>query len=879
MGSLGEVDHGNEMFHGHGHSSDPVIDELRRLENLLREKERELGQAHNEIKGLKVTEALKDKAISELSKELKKQDEKMRSLEKQLEQKNLDVKRLSNERKEALSAQFAAEATLRRMHSSQKDEEAVPFDAIIAPLESDIKKYRHEIAVLQDDNKALERHLKLKEAALVEAGNILRSALERALIVEDVQNQNIELKKQMEIYHEENKLLEKSNRQKVLEIEKLSHTISELEESILATGDVANAVNFYKNQASKLKEEKKTLERELARAKVYVNRVASTAANEWKDDSDKLMPVKRWLEERRLLQGEIQRLRDKITIAEKSAKIEAQLNDKLKRRLKSLEEDMRNETSNTNAKENNRMANVEFRMVNLERPWKTREMDIPPMLEAVLGTAEIVEAQPKTTVRSFLFRSLPLELTMAAATAAGAAAAAAAVSLVACYLLLHKSSLKIPWPLLKSTSGASHRRTRRRGLVEAIGNTPLIRINSLSDATGCEILGKAEFLNPGGSVKDRVAVKIIEEALESGDLFCGGMVTEGSAGSTAISLATVAPAYGCRCHVVIPDDAAIEKMLNTCKLLTVIPNKSQIIEALGATVERVRPVSITHKDHFVNIARRRALEANDLATAQRESSRTQTNDLAHVSSETTYDKLASAQRKSNNTQANGSAHISSEMPHSGKCYPNSDSKGGFFADQFENMANYRAHYEWTGPEIWEHTKGTLHAFVAAAGTGGTIAGVSRYLKEKNRNIKCFLMDPPGSGLFNKVTRGVMYTKEEAEGKRLKNPFDTITEGIGINRVTKNFMMAELDGAYRGTDREAVEMSRFLLRNDGLFLGSSSAMNCVGAVRVAQDLGPGHTIVTILCDSGMRHLSKFFNDQYLADHGLTPTASGLEFLDK
>lgn len=142
----------------------------------------------------------------------------------------------------------------------------------------------------------------------------------------------------------------------------------------------------------------------------------------------------------------------------------------------------------------------------------------------------------------------------------------------------------------------------------------------------------------------------------------------------------------------------------------------------------MRPVSITHRDHFVNIARRRALEANNLATAQRESSKTQTNGSAHVSSETSYDKLAAVQRKSNNTQANGSAHIRSEMLHSGKCYPNSDSKGGFFADQFENMANYRAHYEWTGPEIWEQTKGTLHAFVAAAGTGGTIAGVSRYLK-------------------------------------------------------------------------------------------------------------------------------------------------------
>ncbi|KAJ0924255.1 putative cystathionine beta-synthase [Helianthus annuus] len=350
----------------------------------------------------------------------------------------------------------------------------------------------------------------------------------------------------------------------------------------------------------------------------------------------------------------------------------------------------------------------------------------------------------------------------------------------------------------------NNKQPKRNGIVGAIGNTPLIRINSLSDATGCEILAKAEFLNPGGSVKDRVAVQIIEEALESGQLLKGGVVTEGSAGSTAISLATVAPAYGCKCHVVIPDDAAIEK--------------SEILEALGATVERVRPVSITHKDHFVNIARRRALEANKLA-------------LQHISV----------------TDVKNVTNGCSSEKH----------KGGFFADQFENLANYRAHYEGTGPEIWEQTGGKLHAFIAAAGTGGTVAGVSRFLKEKDPGIKCFLVDPPGSGLFNKVTRGVMYTKEEAEGKRLKNPFDTITEGIGINRLTENFKMAQLDGAFKGTDIEAVEMSRFLLKNDGLFIGSSSAMNCVGAVRLARLLGPGHTIVTILCDSGMKWLHILF----------------------
>ncbi|XP_028752939.1 cysteine synthase 2 isoform X2 [Neltuma alba] len=364
-----------------------------------------------------------------------------------------------------------------------------------------------------------------------------------------------------------------------------------------------------------------------------------------------------------------------------------------------------------------------------------------------------------------------------------------------------------------NTRSPSSKKKSRKGLVGAIGNTPLIRINSLSDATGCE-------------------------ALASGQLCPGGIVTEGSVGSTAVSLATVAPAYGCKCHVVIPDDVAIEK--------------ARIIEALGATVERVRPVSITHKDHFVNVARRRATEANEFMLEQRKQLQLNGGNIKLV----------------NGCRSEGDNHGSAFSM---------DCHGGFFADQFENLANFRAHLEGTGPEIWEQTNGKLDAFVAGAGTGGTLAGVSRFLQEKNPNIKCFLVDPPGSGLFNKVTRGVMYTKVEAEGKRLKNPFDTVTEGIGCNRITKNFMMAKVDGAFQGTDMEAVEMSRFLLKNDGLFLGSSSAMNCVGAVRVAQSLGPGHTIVTILCDNGMRHLSRFHNPQYLSQLGLTPKATGLEFL--
>ncbi|XP_057461507.1 cysteine synthase 2 isoform X1 [Actinidia eriantha] len=418
---------------------------------------------------------------------------------------------------------------------------------------------------------------------------------------------------------------------------------------------------------------------------------------------------------------------------------------------------------------------------------------------------------------------------MAVARVTGAVVAAVCVAAIVSFFLCTNYRSK----------SLSPKKKRRNGLIDAIGNTPLIRVNSLSDATGCEIFGKAEFLNPGGSVKDRVAVKIIEEALKSGELARGGVVTEGSAGSTAISLATVAPAYGCKCHVVIPDDAAIEK--------------SQILEALGATVERVRPVSITHRDHYVNVARRRALEAKEVASKQRKSKKNGDENVKHINGYTSEGEKQSS-------------------------VFSSDCTGGFFADQFENLANFRAHYEGTGPEIWEQTDGNVDAFVAAAGTGGTVAGISRLLKEKNSNVKCFLIDPPGSGLFNKVTRGVMYTREEAEGRRLKNPFDTITEGIGINRLTQNFMMAELDGAFRGTDTEAVEMSRFLLKNDGLFLGSSSAMNCVGAVRVAQSIGPGHTIVTILCDSGMRHLSKFYDPQYLSQHGLTPSATGLEFLN-
>lgn len=322
---------------------DPVVLELNKLQNQLKEKDRLLGEVQSEIKAFRATEVLKDKAVEELEAEVKRLDGKLRVTECLLDQKNLDIKKLTDEKREALTAQYAAEATLRRVYATQKDNDSVPIESIIAPLEADIKMYRNEIAALMENKRALERHSKSKEAALLEAERILKSALERALVVEEVQNQNFELRRQIEICQEENKILEKTNRQKVLEVEKLSQTIEELEEAILAGGAAANTIRDYRRQISELNEEKRTLERELARVKVSANRVATVVANEWKDENDKVMPVKQWLEERKLLQAEMQRLRDKLAISEKTAKAEAQLKDKLKLRLKILEEGLQQE--------------------------------------------------------------------------------------------------------------------------------------------------------------------------------------------------------------------------------------------------------------------------------------------------------------------------------------------------------------------------------------------------------------------------------------------------------------------------------------------------------------------------------------------------------
>ncbi|KAL2831784.1 tryptophan synthase beta subunit-like PLP-dependent enzyme [Aspergillus cavernicola] len=338
------------------------------------------------------------------------------------------------------------------------------------------------------------------------------------------------------------------------------------------------------------------------------------------------------------------------------------------------------------------------------------------------------------------------------------------------------------------------------GIEGCIGNTPLLRIKSLSDATGCEILGKAEFLNGAGqSSKDRVALSMIEIAEERGLLtpHSGDTVYEGTSGSTGISLATLARAKGYLAHICMPSDQAIEK--------------SNLLLKLGAIVDRVPPAPIVEKDNFVNRAR---------ALAQ-----------AHTLSSTTE-----------------SSEDMSSLP--GR---------GYFADQFENEANWRAHFDGTGPEVYAQCNGSLDAFIAGAGTGGTISGVALFLKPRIPNLTVVLADPQGSGLYNRVRYGVMFDTKEREGTRRRRQVDTIVEGIGINRVTANFEAGRelVDDAVRVTDAQALAMARWLVEKDGIFIGSSSAVNCFAAVKTAMKLGPGHRIVTVLSDSGSRHLSRFW----------------------
>ncbi|WFD41643.1 cysteine synthase [Malassezia psittaci] len=374
------------------------------------------------------------------------------------------------------------------------------------------------------------------------------------------------------------------------------------------------------------------------------------------------------------------------------------------------------------------------------------------------------------------------------------------------------------------------------GIAGTIGNTPLIRINSLSELTGCEILGKAEFLNPGGSPKDRVALEIISQAEESGELVpnVGSWIFEGTVGSTGISIAMLAHAKGYNCCIVVPDDVAEEKV--------------QLLRRLGASVEMVRPRGIVDPRHFVNEARARA---------------------------------------------------SAWKPDAHQPYARA-----FFADQFESEANFSAHYNHTGPEIWEQTSGRLDAFVSGAGTGGTISGVAAYLKRQASELEdvsepiVVAADPTGSGVYNRVKYGVLYNSTEAEGTRRRHQVDSVVEGIGLNRLTRNLDMGlpYINDAIQVTDDEAVRMSRYLASHDGLFLGSSSAVHCVAAAKVALRLKSERTsllsknsadddhqspttksdgvederrpvVVTVLCDSGSRHLSKFQNDEKMKQRGL------------
>lgn len=319
----------------------------------------------------------------------------------------------------------------------------------------------------------------------------------------------------------------------------------------------------------------------------------------------------------------------------------------------------------------------------------------------------------------------------------------------------------------------------KNGFVGAVGNTPLIRLNSFSEQTGCEILAKAEFLNPGGSVKDRAALYIIEDAEEKGLLKPGGTVVEGTAGNTGIGLAHICNAKGYKCLIIIPDNQSQEKI--------------DALTALGAEVRPVPAVPYKDPNNYVKLSGRVAAELEN----------------------------------------------------------------AIWANQFDNLANRRAHYKTTGPEIWTQTDGKIDAWTAATGTGGTYAGVALYLKEQNPAIKCVVADPLGSGLYSYVKTG-----------EIKIEGNSITEGIGNGRVTANMEGAPADDAIQIDDQEALRVVYQLLRKDGLLMGGSTGINVGAAVALAKQLGPGHTIVTILCDSGSRYQSRIFNLEWLASKGLS-----------
>jgi cysteine synthase A len=329
----------------------------------------------------------------------------------------------------------------------------------------------------------------------------------------------------------------------------------------------------------------------------------------------------------------------------------------------------------------------------------------------------------------------------------------------------------------------------RDGFVGAVGDTPLIKLRRASEETGCTILGKAEFLNPGGSVKDRAALYIIKDAEERGLLRPGGVVVEGTAGNTGIGLALVGNARGYRTVIVMPETQSQEKkdMLRLC----------------GADLRLVPAAPYTNPNNYVRYSERLAAE---IATQE----------------------------------------------------PN----GAVWANQFDNLANRRGHYETTGPEIWEQTQGKVDGFACSVGTGGTLSGVGIALKERNRDVKIYLADCMGSGIYSWYAR-----------RELKPEGNSITEGIGNNRETKNLEGFTPDGQFQITDEEMLPVLFGLVEDEGLVLGGSTGINVCGAIRLAQLLGPGHTIVTILADSGTRYLSKLFNPVFLAERNL-PTPGWL-----
>ena len=318
------------------------------------------------------------------------------------------------------------------------------------------------------------------------------------------------------------------------------------------------------------------------------------------------------------------------------------------------------------------------------------------------------------------------------------------------------------------------------GLTSSIGNTPMIRINSLSEETGCEILGKAEFMNPGGSVKDRAALWMIQEAEKSGALKSGGAVVEGTAGNTGIGLAHVCNNRGYKTIIYMPDNQSQEKV--------------DLLRTLGAEVRVVPTVPYANDMNFQKQAGRFAATLDN----------------------------------------------------------------AIWANQFDNTANSLAHYESTGPEIWAQTHGGVDAFTCAVGTGGTLAGTSLYLKEQSSDVKIVLADPMGSALYNWVTTG----------EATMTPGPSMTEGIGNSRVTENLAPAKIDDAVQVDDQEMVDMVYRLLHQEGWFFGSSSGINLGAAVKIAKDLGPGHTIVTILCDGGSKYQSRLYNPDFLAGRDLT-----------